>query len=35
MGAITAALLNFLFFHTGLRAAAAGAVVRDDAAATH
>lgn len=35
MGAITAALLNFLFFHTGLRTAAAGAIARDDAAATH
>ncbi len=37
MGAITAALLNFLFFHTGLRSAAAdtGAIARDDAAATH
>lgn len=35
MGAMTAALLNFLFFHTGLRAAAAGPVARDDAAATH
>ncbi|UDM53626.1 uracil-xanthine permease family protein [Cupriavidus sp. MP-37] len=35
MGAITAALLNFLFFHTGLRTAAASAIARDDAAATH
>ncbi|WP_265923290.1 uracil-xanthine permease family protein [Cupriavidus nantongensis] len=37
MGAITAALLNFLFFHTGLRIATAdtGAIARDDAAATH
>ncbi|MCO4865464.1 purine/pyrimidine permease [Cupriavidus sp. WGlv3] len=37
MGAITAALLNFLFFHTGLRTATAdtGAIARDDAAATH
>ncbi|MNF18086.1 hypothetical protein D3C80_2219720 [compost metagenome] len=35
MGAITAALLNFLFFHTGLRATAPAPAAGDDAAATH